>query len=85
LQHENPDFPGLVDIYAKISRMRVLSAANIVDSAERVAQKILDTYAEPDKSFIEVRNMAKEHSIDLLHEFSSACRMEYEHHRARQF
>src|ERR1700749_1274283 len=30
LQHDNPDLPGLVNIYAKISRMRVLSATNIV-------------------------------------------------------
>lgn len=85
LQHENPDIPGLIGIYAKISRMRVLSAANIVDSAERVAQRILDTYAQPDKSFVELRSMANDHAIDLLHEFSKACRMEYEHHRARQF
>ncbi len=85
LQHDNPDLPGLVNIYAKISRMRVLSATNIVDSAEQVAQKILDAYAQPDKSFAEVSNMAKGHAIDLLHEFSRACRMEYEHHRARQF
>jgi hypothetical protein len=85
LQHENPDIPGLIGIYAKISRMRVLSAANIVDSAERVAQRILDTYAQPDKSFVELRSMANDHAIDLLHVFSKACRMEYEHHRARQF
>jgi hypothetical protein len=29
--------------------------------------------------------MAKDHAIDLLHEFSKACRIEYERHRARQF
>ena len=85
LQHEKPDVPSLVDIYAKISRMRVLSAPEIVSSAERVVQKILDTYAQPDKSFGEVSNMARDHAIDLLHEFSHACRLEYERHRARQF
>lgn len=85
LQHENPDIPSLIGICAKISRMRVLSAAEIVDSAERVAQRILDTYAEPDRSFVELRTMAKDHAIDLLLEFSQACRIEYEHHRARQF
>jgi hypothetical protein len=85
LQHENPDIPGLIGIYAKISRMRVLSSAEIIASAERVAQRILDTYAQPDKSFVELRSMVKEHAIDLLHEFSQASRMEYERHRARQF
>jgi hypothetical protein len=85
LQHENPNVPDLVGLYAKISRMRVLSSAEIVDEAERVTQKILDTYAEPDKSFVEMRNMVKGHAIDLLHGFSKACRLEYERYRSRQF
>lgn len=85
LQHENPDISGLVGIYAKISRMRVLSSAEIVEEAERVAQKILDAYAESDKSFVEMRSMVKDHAIDLLHGFSKACRLEYEHYRSRQF
>jgi hypothetical protein len=85
LQHGNPDIPGLVGLYAKISRMRVLSSAEIVERAEQVAQKILDTYAEPDKSFDEMRSMVKDHAIDLLHDFSKASRLEYEYYRARQF
>ena len=83
LQHTNPDVSGTVGIYAKISRMRVLSSAGIVEKAEQVAQTILDTYTEPDKSFAELRSMAKNHAIDLLHDFSKACRLEYEHYRAR--
>jgi hypothetical protein len=85
LQHENPDISGLIGLYAKISRMRVLSSTEIVEKAEQVAQKILDTYTEPDKSFVEMRRMVKDHAIDLLHDFSTACRLEYEHYRARQF
>ncbi|MDI4235963.1 hypothetical protein OZ411_24425 [Bradyrhizobium sp. Arg237L] len=85
LQHEKPDISDLVGIYAKISRMRVLSSAGIVDEAERVAQRILDTYTEPDKTFVELRGMAEDHAIDLLHGFSKACRLEYEQYRSRQF
>jgi hypothetical protein len=76
LQHGNPDIPGLVALYANISRMRVLSSAEVVESAEQVAQQIMDTYAQPDKSFAELRSMAKDHAIDLLHNFSKACRSE---------
>ncbi|WP_198030291.1 hypothetical protein [Bradyrhizobium sp. Tv2a-2] len=43
----------------------------------------MDTYSEPDKSFADLRDMAKGHSIDLLHDFSGACRLEYETRRAR--
>ncbi len=63
-------------LYAAISRMRVLSSTDVVERAEGVAQRILDTHSEPDKSFAEMRNMAMNHSIDLLHDFSQACRKE---------
>jgi hypothetical protein len=56
--------------------MRVVSSSEVIESAERVAQKILDTYSEPDKSFGELRGMVKDHAIDLLHDFSQTCRME---------
>jgi hypothetical protein len=41
-QDEQADIPGLVDLYAKIDRMRVLSSTKVVDIAERFAQKITD-------------------------------------------
>jgi hypothetical protein len=84
LQHDDADIPGLVGLYAKLSRMRVLSSKRVVDNAEIITRKILDTYLEPDKSFIELRNMAKNGTIDLLREFSTACREEFEDMQARQ-
>ena len=84
LQHDEPDISGLVGLYTNISRMRVLSTAEIVEKAEQVAQRILDTYTEPDRSFDELRSMAKNHAIDLLYDFSIACRLEHERYRHRQ-
>jgi hypothetical protein len=84
LQHDEPDISSLVGLYTNISRMRVLSAAEIVEKAELVAQRILDTYTEPDRSFDELRSMAKNHAIDLLYDFSTACRLEHERYRHRQ-
>jgi len=77
LQHDKADIPSLVSLYAKISRMRVLSSHGVLESAEQIARKILDTYLEPDKSFIELRDMANSGSIDLLRDFSDACRAEF--------
>jgi hypothetical protein len=65
--------------------MRVSSSKPVVHLAEDIARKILDTYLEPDRSFVELRDMAINGSIDLLHEFSNACRDEFEKLRARQF
>jgi len=84
LQHDEADIPGLVGLYAKLSAMRAVSSKQVVHHAEDVARKILDTYLEPDKSFGELRDMAKCGSIDLLREFSEACREEFDEMRNRQ-
>ena len=78
LQHGEADLPSMVGLYAKLGRMRVISSDPVVASAEHIAKKILDIYLEPDKSFVELRNMANSGAIDLLHEFSTACRAEFE-------
>jgi hypothetical protein len=83
LQHDDADIPGLVGLYAKLGRMRVLSSDPVVKCADEIAKKILDTYLEPDKSFVELRDMAKNGTIDLLYRFSLACREEFE--RAEHF
>ena len=85
LQHDEADIPSLVSLYAKLSRMRTLSSKPVVHCAEDVARKILDTYLEPDKSFVELRAMAVDGTIDLLRGFSDACHDEFEDMRPIQF
>jgi hypothetical protein len=85
LQHGEDNVPGLVSLYAKLSRMRVLSSQPVVDSAEMITRRILDAYFEPDKSFVELRTMAKDGTIDLLRNFSVACRNEFDDMQAKQF
>jgi hypothetical protein len=36
-------------------RMRILSSAKVVEIAERFARKIIDTYSEPNKRFVDLR------------------------------
>ena len=76
LQHEEADIPGLVNLYAKIDRMRILSSANVLEIAELAAREIVDTYLAPNKSFIELRDMINSGSVNLMREFSTACREE---------
>jgi hypothetical protein len=85
LQHAEANIPGLVGLYAKLSRMRALSSKPVVHCAEDVARKILDTYLEPDRSFVELREMAIDGTIDLLQGFSEACRREFDEMWAGQF
>ena len=85
LQHDEADIPGLVGVYAKLSAMRALSSKPVIHCAEDVARRILDTYFEPDKSFVELRGMAIDGTIDLLQGFSHACHDEFEEMRPKQF
>ena len=78
LQHEEADIPGLVELYAKIDLMRVVSSASIVEMAEKIALKIIETYSEPNRDFPELREMVKGRSVGLIRDFSVACRAELE-------
>ena len=83
LQHDEADIAGLVGLYAKLGRMRVLSSKPVVQSAEGIVRTILDAYLEPDKTFVELREMAIQGTIDLWHDFAHACREEFENLEAR--
>jgi hypothetical protein len=78
LQHGEADVSTLVEVYAKIGRMRVLSSPEVIDVAEKIVRTIVDTYLEPDKTFIELREMINSGQIDLLRGFTEVCRAEFE-------
>src|ERR1700752_5325106 len=61
LQHHesDADIPSLVGLYAKLGRMRVVSSRPVLHSSEHITRTIMDTYLEPDKSFVELREMAR--------------------------
>jgi hypothetical protein len=77
LQHEKPDVPALVNLYGKIGRMRVLSSPKVLASAEQIGQKIANLYLEPNKTFLELREMINKNTIDILGDFGEACREEF--------
>jgi len=85
LLHDKADMPALVALYVRIGRMRVVSSPKVVASAEAIGRKIIDTYLEPDRSFLELRDMVNSGAIDLLRDFSDACRAEFMSLRSQQF
>jgi hypothetical protein len=82
LQHDKADIPSLVRLYTTIGRMRIVSSPKVVDSADAVGRKILDAYLEPNKDFLELREMVNSGAIDLLNDFTQASREELETLRA---
>jgi hypothetical protein len=76
LQNDEGDVSALMGLYAKVSRMRVLSSPRVVDCADQIVREIVHAYLVPNKTFPELREMADSGLIDPLHNFSEACRAE---------
>ena len=74
IQHNFQDPNKLVPPYALLSRIRLSSSTNVLESAERVIQRIIVAYSEPNLTPEELQSGAKRE--DLLREFSDICRAE---------
>jgi hypothetical protein len=78
LQNDHGDVAALMGLYAEVSRMRAMSSAAVVDSADQLLRKIVNTYLEPNKTFPESQKMVDSGLIDPLRNFSEACREEFQ-------
>jgi hypothetical protein len=57
--------------------MRVLSSPRVLANAEHIGQKIINMYLEPNKTFLELREMVNKNAVDILDDFGEACRAEF--------
>lgn len=64
----------LVNLYALVGRMRIVSTNDVVSAAERVGRLIIETYLSPNRTFVEVAALLDE--VDPLQDFGDACRRE---------
>lgn len=76
LMHSAVDIPRLIDAYALINRMRVISPSGIVDKAETALRTIVDIYFSPNKTIAELHEETNRDKLDLLSDFSSVAREE---------
>ena len=77
MQHKFEDPSKLTPIYALISRIRLGSPTNVVESAERVAKTILITYSKPNLTTEQIQSGIGKTDDPLL-EFGIICRHEPE-------
>jgi hypothetical protein len=77
VQHSLEEPSTLVPIYALISRIRLRSSPEVIESGERLIATILKVYIEPKLTPEEIQTAANKHN-DHLQEFSNACRRELE-------
>ena len=75
-EHDEAATSKLVNLYALVSKMRVLSSPPIAANADRVVRVIIETYLAPNKTFRDVVEILDNEAMDPLRAFSTACREE---------
>src|SRR5215470_12821969 len=83
LMHSAVDTPTLIEVYALISRMRVISSPELVEKADAALRSIVDVYFLPNKTMAELRAEINGGKLDLLRDFSTAAREELSRLRYR--
>ena len=74
LVNDQSEVSKLVDLYALIARMKILSSDAVIEAAEKAGRLILDTYLSPNRTFVDLPDLINE--MDPLRDFSEACRSE---------
>jgi len=75
-EHNETNTSKLVNLYALISKMRVLSSSAVVESGDKVIRMIIQTYLGPNKTFRDVVELLDNDALNPLRAFSNACRDE---------
>jgi hypothetical protein len=76
LIHDEIALAPLVNLYALINKMRVVSDPRIAERADKFVRMILDTYVLPNKTLPELRSMMEGDALDPLRDFAEMCREE---------
>jgi cell division septum initiation protein DivIVA len=75
MEHDFRDLNKLIPTYSALGRIRVSSSNEVLASAERVIDRIMTTYSEPNLTPEEIQSIAARHE-DPLRDFSDICRRE---------
>src|ERR1700760_1507424 len=74
LVNDKSEASKLVEMYALIGRMKVISSDEVIEEAEKVGRLIIQTYLSPNRAFADLAELIDE--MDPLRGFSDACRRE---------
>ena len=74
LVSDRSDVAQLVNLYALIGRMRILSSDGVVHAAEHAGRLIIETYLSPNRALVDLPQFLEE--MDPLKGFGEACRRE---------
>lgn len=78
LENDSTEVSHLVNLYATLNEMRIVSSSEVVGEADKAVRTIVATYTSGNKSFAELMNLLDQGFPDPLMIFSEACRRELE-------
>ena len=74
LTHQTEDVTNMMQLYGLIGRMRLVSARPVIDAATRIVNTLVENYLGPNRSLHELLDVARKGGMNLLTDFSEACR-----------
>lgn len=74
LTDQTEDVTNMMQLYALIGRVRLVSARPVIDAAMRIVNTLVENYLGPNRSLQELLEVAREGGMNLLTDFSEACR-----------
>ncbi len=80
MTHQTEDITTLVRLYAMIGRIRLISDRAVIDAAVRVGDAIIETYLGPNHTLHEMIGHVQSGALDVLSDFSEACRKDLAAH-----
>ena len=83
LSHEKDDAAELVQLYALLAKMRLVSSRPVVNAAEQVMVAIGERYLAPNLTLHEIHLLAQKGDMNFLLDFGEACRNELKAIRGR--
>jgi gas vesicle protein len=78
LEHDTTEMAKLVDIYATLNRIRVLSSHRVIKEADQALRIIIETYSMENATFSAIEQSISKGFVDPLRAFSEACHEELE-------
>lgn len=76
LLRQEPDGAMLAKLYAEMGRMRLHSSPEVIHEGLVISHRILEAYADPDRTILEIRDLLAHDSLKLFEAFGDACRAE---------
>ena len=76
LSQQKDDITSMVQLYALAAKMRMVASRNVVDAAEKIIVAIEEFYRGPNLTLREVHQLVERGELNVLLDFSEACRHE---------